>query len=165
MSQARNEITIKAAVSVAEMARMVGLSRARFYELQRDGIFPPPLYSVSTRRPHYDEDGQRTCLEVKRRNCGVNGKPVLFYAARVPLTTRPPQPRPGGRRQAARASEHRELVEALKGLGLASVTAAEVETAVRACYPSGVGPTPHSELVRAIFLHLRRQNSADNAGR
>ena len=37
-----NEPT-KVAVSVAEMARMVGLSRARFYQLRRAGVFPTPV--------------------------------------------------------------------------------------------------------------------------
>ncbi len=31
----------KSAVSVSEMARMVGLSRARFYQLMTEGVFPP----------------------------------------------------------------------------------------------------------------------------
>ena len=41
----------KAIVTVSEMARMCGLSRARFYQLQKAGIFPSPVYDVSTRRP------------------------------------------------------------------------------------------------------------------
>src|SRR5471030_1670642 len=70
----------KAVVTVSEMARMCGLSRARFYQLQHAGVFPSPLYDVSTRRPFYVEELQKVCLEVRRRNCGINGKPVLFYA-------------------------------------------------------------------------------------
>ncbi len=55
-----NNVQTKAAVTVAEMARMVGLSRARFYQLQDAGIFPLPLYDVSTRRPFYDEEAQKS---------------------------------------------------------------------------------------------------------
>ena len=62
---------LKAAVTVTEMARMVGLSRARFYQLVNEGVFPPPVYSVRTRRPIYVEDLQKVCLEVRHRNCGV----------------------------------------------------------------------------------------------
>ena len=76
-----NEQQPKAVVSVAEMSRMVGLSRARFYQLIGT-TFPPPLYTEATRRPFYDEALQSVCLEVRRRNCGVDGKPVLFYARR-----------------------------------------------------------------------------------
>ena len=45
----------KAVVSISEMARMVGLSRSRFHQLIGT-TFPWPLYSVSTKRPFYDED-------------------------------------------------------------------------------------------------------------
>jgi hypothetical protein len=41
----------KAVVTVSEMARMVGLSRARFYQLQRAGVFPPPERDAETGRP------------------------------------------------------------------------------------------------------------------
>jgi hypothetical protein len=46
----------KAVVSVSEMARMVGLSRARFYQLQQAGVFPLPVYDVASRRPVYPQD-------------------------------------------------------------------------------------------------------------
>ncbi len=72
----------KAAVSIAEMARMVGLSRARFNQLM-GMTFPWPRFSLSNRRPFYDELLQNLCPEVRRRNCGIDGKPVLFYAKRI----------------------------------------------------------------------------------
>ena len=72
-------IRTKAVVTVSEMARMVGLSRARFYQLMEVGVFPLPVYRLSNRRPIYDEGLQKICLEVRRRNCGLNGQPVLFY--------------------------------------------------------------------------------------
>ena len=31
------------------------------------------------RRPFYHEELQAVCLDVRRRNCGIDGKPVLFY--------------------------------------------------------------------------------------
>src|SRR5271166_3448958 len=85
------EIQTKAAVSVAEMAKMVRLSRARFYQLQQVGVFPSPVYDVSTRRPIYVQELQEVCLEVRRRNCGINGKPVLFYAHRLGATPARPK--------------------------------------------------------------------------
>ncbi|MHB8974059.1 MAG: hypothetical protein ACYC4N_26790 [Pirellulaceae bacterium] len=71
----------KAIVTITEMARMVGLSAARFRQLMRT-TFPSPLYSVATRRPFYPEDMQVICLKVRRRNCGIEGRPVLFYCRR-----------------------------------------------------------------------------------
>ncbi|GAB5517605.1 hypothetical protein [Rhodopirellula baltica] len=69
----------KAVVSVAEMARMVGLSRQRFYQVMGT-TFPSPLYDTRTRRPFYPEDLQKVCLNVRRSNCGADGRPVMFYA-------------------------------------------------------------------------------------
>ena len=54
MSWGNNMETTKAAVSIAEMARMVGLSRARFNQLMGQ-TFPWPRYSLSNHRPFYDE--------------------------------------------------------------------------------------------------------------
>src|SRR5689334_21388511 len=89
----------KAVATVRDVARMVGLSPARFYQLQKSGVFPMPVYDVNTRRPVYTEEQQRQCLDVRRRNCGVNGKPVLFYARRIdPIA---PVRRRAGRRDTA----------------------------------------------------------------
>jgi hypothetical protein len=156
---AANEPQAKAVVSVAEMARMVGLSRARFYQLVGT-TFPWPLYDVASRRPFYDEQLQRVCLDVRRRNYGVDGKPVLFYAPR-PLASPVPGRKP---RKAAAASDdrHADLVDGLKGLGLAAVTVAQVAEAVKNLYPHGVPEEANGEVLRAVFLHLRRQNARDN---
>lgn len=148
----------KAIVTVSEMARMCGLSRARFYQLQKVGIFPPPLYDVATRRPIYDEELQKVCLGVRRRNCGVNGKPILFYARRNPLAPAPPKPR--AKAPTPKKDQHPDLIEALQALGLAAVTAAQVGAAVKEVYPQGTAGVDQAEVVRAIFLHLRRRDRA-----
>ena len=44
---------LKAAVSVTEMARMLGMSRSRFYQLIQEGVFLPPIHDVETRRPFF----------------------------------------------------------------------------------------------------------------
>jgi hypothetical protein len=147
----------KAAVTVSEMARMVGLSRARFYQLQKAGVFPMPVYDVATRRPVYTEELQNVCLEVRRRNCGVNNKPVLFYARRAPITPAPARPRKVTAKP--RKIEHADLLDALHGLGLASVTAAHAGAAVKELFPQGTAGVAEAEVVRAVFLHLRRQGS------
>jgi hypothetical protein len=152
---------IKAIVTVSDMARMCGLSRARFYQLQKTGIFPMPLYDVSTRRPIYDEDMQKICLEVRRRNCGANGKPILFYARRVPLTPVFQKPRKTTALK-PKTDQHPELVEALQALGLTGLTASQVGVVVKEVYPQGSAGVDHAEVVRAVFLHFRRKNSADN---
>ena len=146
----------KAIVTVSEMARMVGLSRARFYQLQKAGIFPPPLYDVATRRPFYDEELQKVILEVRRRNCGVNQKPILFYARRNPLAPAPPKSK--AKAPAPKKDQYPDLIEALQALGLVGVTAAQVGAAVKELFPQGTATVDQAEVVRTIFLHMRRKN-------
>jgi hypothetical protein len=101
---------------MAEMARMVGLSRGRFYQLIGT-TFPHPVYDVATKRPYYTEELQETCLAVRRRNCGIDGRPILFYARRMPITpTVIRRPKVATSRQPP--NDHTDLVEGLRSLGL-----------------------------------------------
>lgn len=152
----------KAVVTVSEMARMVGLSRARFYQLI-GSAFPHPVYSVSTRRPIYVEELQKVCLEVRRRNCGIDGKPILFYSRRstgASLVAKPKQkqPRPVDDRLAG-------LIEGIRSLGLTSATRQQVETAISQLYPNGADGLDQAEVLRAVFVRLMRQDRGDNVGR
>lgn len=147
-------VSTKAAVTVSEMARMVGLSRARFYELVEAGVFPHPVYDVSTRRPMYVEELQTICLNVRRRNCGVNGKPVLFYARghRAMTPTAKPSKSPVAKPKPTAA--HADLIDGLSALGLVA-TPAQVAEAVAAIYPAGVNATDRGQVLRAVFLRLK----------
>jgi hypothetical protein len=151
------QIETKAAVTVAEMARMLGMSRARFYQLQKAGVFPTPVYDVKNHRPIYVEEAQKVCLEVRRRNCGINGKPVLFYAKN---NMRAPVPK--AKKEKPKANH--DLIDALSSLGLDS-TAAQVNEAVREKFPKGTEGIDEAEVIRVVFVHLKRQNSTDNVRR
>ena len=150
-------VSTKAAVTVSEMARMVGLSRARFYELVEAGVFPPPVYDVSTRRPLYDEKMQETCLTVRRKNLGVNGKPVLFYARGHRATTPAVKPSKPSKPPVAKpkpTAAHADLIDGLGALGLVA-TPAQVGEAVAALYPAGADGTDRGQVLRAVFLRLK----------
>jgi hypothetical protein len=149
----------KAIVTVAEMARMVGLSRARFYQLI-GSAFPHPLYDVATRRPFYPEEQQQVCLEVRRRNCGVDGRPILFYARRFG-----PAPQAKPKIKEVNGTEQSELLDALKSLGLTNVTSAALKPLVRELYPNGIAGVEQTEVIRTVFLRLKRRDSGDNVGR
>src|SRR5688572_23383299 len=93
---------IAEAWSVGQLCTSLGISKRRFYELQRDGVFPrPSAYHLSSRRPLYFLDDWYACTEVMRTNVGVNGQVVLFYARRAiqteptrlqrPASASPPQ--------------------------------------------------------------------------
>lgn len=156
-------VQAKVFVSVVEMARLCGLSRARFYQLVQAGTFPPPAYDVRTRRPVYPEELQQDCLGVRRRNCGVNGRPVPFYAKGPRTDTRSSRPRTPKAKPPTR--KHADLIDGLAALGLRDTSGGQVDAALTAAYPLGVGETDRGEVLRVIFLHLERQNPADNAGR
>lgn len=158
----REQVQTKAVVTVSQMARMVGLSRARFYQLVDAGVFPTPVYFLSNRRPFYDESMQKVCLEVRRRNCGINGQPVLFYSVghhpqnSGVVSKRSPKP-------AKPKADHADIIEGLAALGL-NPTAHHVQAAVQTLYPSGTNHHDRGDVLRSIFLHLKRQYSTDKQG-
>jgi hypothetical protein len=152
----------KAAVTVAEMARMCGLSRSRFYQLIGTAL-PQPERQAETGRPIYTEELQKVCLEVRRRNCGIDGKPVLFYARRLGAApSRPQAPKP---RLEPKSKGVSALVDGLNALGLATATAAQIQRVTQELFPAGIENMDQGEVLRTVFLHLKRQNSADKVGR
>ena len=164
-----NEQPTKAIATVREVCRLVGLSPARFYQLVKSGIMPPPCYCIQTRRPFYNEDQQRICLDVRQRNCGINGQPILFYARRheasgpvstpSPTTTRmPTKPRA---KAAPKGDRHTDILDGLRSLGLTSVTAAQVAEVVKELFSKGIKDVDRGEVIRAVFLRLKRQDTGD----
>ena len=152
----------KAAVTVAEMARMVGLSRSRFYQLIGTA-FPQPERQPGTGRPVYTEELQQVCLEVRRRNCGIDGKPILFYTRR--LGSAPARPKPPKAKLEPKGKDVAALVDGLNALGLTTATAAQVQKVSQELFPKGTEGIDQGEVLRAVFLHLKRKNSTDKVGR
>ena len=152
---------MKAIVTVSEMARMVGLSRARFYQLQKAGVFPAPTYQAG--RPVYTEDQQQVCLEVRRKNRGVNGEPVLFYARRRPIAPSKRQKRADP--PPARNKDIASLLDGLNALGLTTATAAQVVEVTEELFPQGTKGLDQAEVLRVVFLHVQRRDAGGNEGR
>ena len=157
------QIHTKVAVTVAAMARMVGLSRARFYQLMKAGAFPSPLKKPETNRPFYSEDLQLICLEVRQRNCGIDGKPILFYARRY--NSAPPRAKIPKPKEEAKRGDVSALLDGLNALGLTTVTGAQIQRVTEELYPNGTEAMDQSQVLRAVFLHLKRQDSGDSVGR
>jgi hypothetical protein len=154
---------MRAVVTVSEMARMVGLSRARFYQLVRAGSFPLPDREPTTGRPCYFEEGQRRCLEVRRRNLGIDNKPVLFYARRRGIESAKRK-----RRADPLAAKNKDITPLLDGpnaLGLTTATAAQVVEVTKQLFPQGAAGLDQAGVLRTVFLHLKRQNQGGNEGR
>ena len=149
----------KAAVTVAEMARMCSLGRSRFYQLIGTA-FPKPSRD-DRGRPYYTAEQQAVCLEVRRRNCGVDGRPILFYAPRhsAPVTRRKPKPK------TTSTSRYSEIVEGVRALGLTMVAAVEVEAAIKRLFPGDTDGVDPGEVIRKVFLSIKRQDRPDNVSR
>ena len=147
-------IVTKSAVSVTEMARMVGLSRARFYQLVRKGTFPAADQDAITQRPFFSEDQQRLILEARRRNCGVDGKPILFYSRRRDLGQTKTQ-RPA--KSQGKTNQFAELIDGLAALNV-TATVTQVEPILKELFPQGSDGIDPGEIIRAVFLRIRRQN-------
>lgn len=155
----------RSVISVSEMARMVGLSRSRFYQLVGTA-FPQPERDPETGRPYYGAEQQAICLDVRRRNCGIDGKPILFYSRRPAATGTPGrkhrQPKPSAPKS---ANCFVAILDGVRALGLASATERQIEGAMRELFPSGTTNVEPEEVIRAVFVALMRQNRADNVGR
>ena len=54
---------------------------------------------------------------------------------------------------------------AVAELFLAAVTPAQVGAAVAELYPNGIAGVDEGEVVRAVFLRIKRRDSSDNVGR
>ena len=108
---------------------MVGLSRARFYQLL-GSAFPFPLYDVKTQRPFYTARTPGSMPE-----CPADELRNRRQADPVPPARQgdcPPRDRSGRERKTAPDdSRYRDLLDGLKSLGMAGVTAAEVEVALK----------------------------------
>jgi hypothetical protein len=156
-----DNIVTKAAVSVTEMARMVGLSRARFYQLVRRGTFPPADKDPVSARPCYFEDKQAQILEVRRRNCGVDGVPILFYSRRrdlgqVKAPSRPSKPK-------GTTGQYTDLIDMLASVRVV-VTAAQVERVVREEFSTGIEGKDPGEIFAKVHKRLKRQHSSGSEG-
>ena len=142
----------KVVVSVSEMARLTGLSRARFCSLVKEGVFPQPVYSLRNRRPFYTRELQQICLQVKQENVDCLGRPFIFYAKNGGT------PKAQASKTRSSSNNHADLIQGLKQLGL-DATSSQVEEAIVA-FPDRLEGVNDGERLRTIFRYLKRQQAA-----
>ncbi len=133
-------------------------------QLVKAGVFPAPLIDQASKRPYFSEELQAQCLDVRKRNLGINGKVVMFYARRPNNT--PITPKAKKTQSKLNGSDrHAEVVDGLKALGLVTVTTKQVAEAIGQLFPQGTEKVEPGEVVRAVFVHLHRKNSGGKVGR
>ncbi|MFC1675952.1 helix-turn-helix transcriptional regulator [Planctomycetota bacterium] len=134
---------IKAICSISELAKRLGLSRARFYQLQKIGVFPMPLYCIRTKRPFYPLDLQQQCIRIRKTGIGHNGQLVIFYNRQKDKSQNQPD------------SGCKQLRDTLKQMGL-NVTLNTVENAIKTLYPRGLSSDTNKNIIaRDLFRYLR----------
>jgi len=129
--------------NVSQVAKRLKLSRARFYQLLNQGVFPLPVYCVRSRKPLYTTGLLAQCHTVRKTGIGVNGQLVRFNGKHKRKSRKPD-------------SVLKKLTTALKGLGL-SVTPVQANKAVQHL---GLKIRDEKEIngdaIRKLFNHLNQ---------
>ena len=81
------------------------------------------------------------------------------HASSAPVTRHKPKPK------TTSTSRYPEIVDGVRALGLTMVTAAEVEAAVKQLFPGGTDSVDPGEVIRSVFLSIKRQDRPDNVTR
>lgn len=150
----------RAAYSVTEVATdLCGLSRARFYDLIREGVMPYPVYCLRTRRPMYTADLAALCMRVKETNIAIDGRYVIFHSRRSQQTSGPVRSGTSTSCTAPVSPLLQEMVETLKAMGVRASDSDVLGAISRQC-PTGVAEQTFEADLRAVFDALRRQESA-----
>lgn len=145
----KNLSITKPIVSITEIAKMLQLSRARFYQLLEQGFFPKPLYDERSKRPYYDLELQKKCLECRQSGIGIDGHSfMLFYSPRKKETVSNP------RKKKTVDPITKELGEILESMGLETAFA-EVQKALDKIYPHGTEGIEQGVVVRELFRYFK----------
>ena len=158
------DVNIPEILSITQMAKFLNLSRSRFYQLMSEGVFLPPKYSKETKRPFYTAEMGRRNIEAKKNNVGINGKVVLFYTSRnspTPYVHKKISSR-NKSNNISTEDNHQDLKEGLCALGLNGVSDAQIESALSSCFPNGTETVDEGQVLRAVFLSIKRRNSEHN---
>lgn len=139
---------LKPIISVTEMAKMLSLSRARFYQLLEQGIFPQPIYDLRTHRPLYDVKLQKACLGVRETGIGSNNQYILFYSPRKKETKAK-----NSKSTKKIDSLHAEFAGTLNSMGL-DCSAKDVSVAISELYLDGIEEMDHGVVIRDLFRFL-----------
>ena len=126
-----SNFNLKPVCSVIDLIKMLGMSRARFYQLVDKQIFPPPIYCTRTHRPFYSIELQELCLNIRESNIGFNGQYILFYSPRKNSAAIK-----SSKKSASADEPIVELTDTLKRMGL-DVDVQKVKKAMDELYPNG----------------------------
>jgi len=158
---------VPAVVGMGQMAQLLQLSRSRLYQLIDAGVFLPPAYLLSNKRPIYTQNMALTNLEVKLNNVGINGQIIIFYASTN--NHNPSLPKSKGVKVKINnhkgSGQYEKLIEDLGSLGVGDISVKDVRYAISELYPDGIDNVDEDELFTEIFRHLKCRDTIDNVDR
>ncbi len=147
-------------VNVSTMAKMLGLSRSRLYQLIEQGILLKPIDTELSKRSVYSREIIFRNLEVKKNNVGINGQIVMFYAQRSRRNMKAVAKLPKkSTKQRPVQNEYKAIIEDLEVLGLSNIKSSDVASTIGVCFPDGTADVSENEILTVIFRHLKRQNT------
>jgi hypothetical protein len=130
---------------------IVGLSRAQFYNLQRDKIFPPAQTDEKSGRKYFTLEQQKECFNIRSSGIAYSGEFYLFYEPRSSSQSSFPQKKPAPKAD----TKSVEIMETLNQMGL-DVKAEQVAEALKSAYPEGYESVEEGLLVRNLFRILKQ---------
>lgn len=145
-------------ISCSQMARLLNLSRSRFYMLiaPEEGIFLPPIYNIETKRPFYTRKMAQINLDCKRKNQGVNGRICMFYSARHSTATPIKKSRKKKIvKRKSTTSDYYQIKSDLGSLSLKEVSSAQIGKVIRDCFPNGTDAVDDGDIVRQVYLSIK----------
>ena len=140
--------SIESICSITAVCQELKMSRAQFYNLQKQSVFPPPLKDKRTGRPYYDATLMQLCLEIRKTGIGFDGQPYLFYSPRNSVAPKKKN------KQAPANDRALEFAETLNQMGLAT-TAEGIRTAINKLFPDGSDSIEDGVVIRELFRHLK----------
>ena len=160
-----NEPYLPEIVSVQGMAKLLHISRSRFYSLMDEGVFLKPVYSLNKKRPHFTREMAMKNISAKKNNIGVDGCTVVVFYSSHSTSIQKMDRSTKGKVKTPSQNKYAELKEGLESLGLTNLSDPNIGSAFRQCFPNGTDNIGEDEILTTIFRHFKCQNSSDNVGR
>jgi len=133
-------------MTATELGGLIGLSRARIYQLCRAGRFPKPSKGAFTSRTYFSAEAVQTVLKIKAEGIALDCRPIVFNKITSPRKKNSPK--------AQTQSAPNPILDYLEGLGL-SVTAGQLDCVLTELFPDGWQSHPQEEVVQKAYQRLQ----------
>ena len=108
-----------------------------------------PLYCIRTRKPYFDKNLQKQCLQVRQTGIGFNNHPILFNAPR--------QSQPSIKRPKV-DNKLKDLAQTLKQMGI-QANHTQLHQAIQSLYPDGLSQIDEGVVIRDLFKYFKQGES------